>query len=270
MTSHVAQQIKFGRDTAVDYRYHFLVDIKWQELTWRWPVVCVMIIRKCETCDIPKPAGAVCQWARAPAPFTMAVCVSCLKWPVMNGLPRQTHNAQSHSFSYMGVGWHPWHRRTSSQPSEVPCKVICYKHTTHLDSTDNPNEFKWPSTLLLSLFCTLPLSLLGIPQVLTSCSDSWIAVWPAHTWFVVSQGWQVPSVFWGIYLYIYQHYLCLCIILKRFWVQIWSASCCSWAICGNWWCLLRCMATSDPCDLFLKGGRSELRPVALVTNLKKA
>lgn len=29
MTSHVAQQIKFGRDTAVDYRYHFLVDIKW-------------------------------------------------------------------------------------------------------------------------------------------------------------------------------------------------------------------------------------------------
>lgn len=161
-----------------------------------------MIIRKCETCDIPKPAGAVCQWARAPAPFTMAVCVSCLKWPVMNSLPRQTHNAQSHSFSYMGVGWHPWHRRTSSQPSEVPCKVICYKHTTHLDSTDNPNEFKWPPTLLLSLFCTLPLSLLGIPQVLTSCSDSWIAVWPAHTWLVVSQGWQVPSVFWGIYLYI--------------------------------------------------------------------
>lgn len=47
-----------------------------------------------------------------------------------------------HSEPHRTGGGHPWHCWTSSQPSEVPREVICYKHTTRLDSPDNPNEFQ--------------------------------------------------------------------------------------------------------------------------------
>lgn len=157
----------------------------------------MMIIRKCETCDILKPAGAECQWARAPAPLTMDVCVCFLSKVTCNERLAQTDPQHSEpQFQLHGGGGHPWHCWTSSQPSEVPRKVICYKHTTHLDSPDNPNEFKWPPTLPLSSFCTLPRSLLGILQVLTSCSNSWIAVRPAHVARCVS-GLASPICIWG-------------------------------------------------------------------------
>lgn len=42
--------------------------------------------------------------------------------------------------------------------------MICYKHTTHLDSLDDPNESKWPSSPSSS---PPSLSLLGVAQVLT-------------------------------------------------------------------------------------------------------
>lgn len=161
-----------------------------------------MITRKCETCDILKPAGAEWEWDGAPASLTMAVCVFRQKWPVTNGLPRQTHNTQSHCLSYRG---HPWHRRTSIQLSEVPQGDLLQAH----DSFGFSGQSKWvqmTSTLLLSF----SPSLLGIPQVLTSCSDSWNAVTLAHTWLVVSQGWLVPSVFLG-----YISITCACASFSR-------------------------------------------------------
>lgn len=179
----------------------------------------------------------------------MCVCVSCLKWPVMNGLPRQTHNTQSHSFSYMGgeatlgIAGHPLSPvRFPVRWSVTSTRLIWILQTIQMSSNDLPPclsphfaPFLAPSWASFRCWLLAPIAELR---------------WGLLTWLVVSQGWQVPSVFGGIY----QLYLCLCTILKRFWVQIWSASCCSWAICGNWWCLLRCRATSDPCDLFVAGG----------------
>lgn len=46
-----------------------------------------------------------------------------------SGLPQQTTTRREHE------RWHLGHGRTST-----PIKVICYKHMTHLDSLDNPND----------------------------------------------------------------------------------------------------------------------------------
>lgn len=158
------------------------------------------------------------------------VCVLCPKWPVTNGLPRQNPpTTQS-----LGCRGHP----ISSARSR---EVICYKHMTHLDSLDNPNESKLPPP---SPF------LAGIPQMLTSCSDSWNTVIPDRKWLVVSAS--------PIYAVINQPYRCLCVILKRFWVQIWSATLLQLRRLRQ---LMMSHATQahvcDPRDLFSQGGRMQ-------------
>jgi len=160
--------------------------------------------------------------------------------------PRATFSAIG---GILGISGHPF-------SSARFHKVICYKHMAHLDSLDNPNESKWPP-----------------PLFLPSLPPSWASLrcWPPAP--IAEMWWR--SLTRGLlclragkshpYFGVYQHHLCLCVILKRFWVQIWSASCCSWDVCGNWWCLMWCRATFDPCDLSVKWGCGELRPLALVT-----
>lgn len=204
----------------------------------------MMIIRKCETCDILKPAGA---WVgvRRSACITHHGCVCFrLKWPVTNGLPRQTLNTQSHGLSYRG---HPWHCRTSIQLSEVPQGDLLQAH----GSFGFSGQSKWVQM-------TSPTSPLFLPSLPTSWAS--LRCWPpapiAEKWWrLLTRGLLCLRAGKShLYFGVYQHHLCLCVILKRFWVQIWSASCCSWDVCGNWWCLIWCRATFDPCDLFLSKG----------------
>lgn len=105
-----------------------------------------------EVCDILKTSRCRVGVRRgAPAPLTMAVCVVflCLKVTCNEQLartdpqtPRATVSATVGEAGWGGGGAILGIAGYLRRPCEVHSKVICYKHTTHLDSLDNPNEVK--------------------------------------------------------------------------------------------------------------------------------